>query len=369
MTTEEFIDKSAILHGNKYDYSDTCYIKVSEKIIINCYKHGPFRQLPYSHLRGVGCSKCGFADRLHKRLTSSVFFDRCSQKHKNKYDYSRSSFKTISENIDIICPNHGLFTIIAKKHLKGVECPTCKCDEKNNQFDDFVLKANIFHNGKYNYSSSLFKNKYTDIDIICPVHGNFRQPPFRHLKSGCKLCGDALRISKNTISVDEFIRRARGIHGSDYIYDNTNYINSSVKIYIRCSKCNSTFPQTPTSHLRGRGCPICKLSHGERKINNVLLAKDIKFNRQKTFNDLLGIGGKHLKFDFFVPDYNICIEYDGEQHFNTESRYWSNYVMEHDNIKNLYCANNKIRLLRISYLDKDRIEEILLSNLGIGSKS
>lgn len=230
--------------------------------------------------------------------------------------------------------------------------------------DEFIKKSIEVHGHKYDYSLSKFKNKYTDIEIICPKHGSFKQPPFRHFKSGCRLCGIHSRINKCILSNDEFIKRAIQIHGSIYNYDRVGYKNSTTKVHIHCNRCNNEFYQTPASHLQKRGCPNCKLSHGENKINNFLITKNIKFQKQKTFKSLVSEKGTPLRFDFFVEEFKLCIEYDGQQHADIKSKFWTPVIKENDNKKNEFCVLNNIHLLRISYLDFNNIEEILLSTLS-----
>ena len=150
------------------------------------------------------------------------------------------------------------------------------------------------------------------------------------------------------------IEKAKNVHGNKYDYSNMNYINSYTKVEIICPK-HGSFYQAPQDHIHSKaGCPICKESKGELLISNILNELNIDYNRQKTFPDL-----KYkslLYFDFYLPDYNICIEYDGEQHFKSVDYFGGEKVFEEnkirDKIKNEYCNNNNIRLIRISYDEK-----------------
>jgi len=234
--------------------------------------------------------------------------------------------------------------------------------------DQFIEESIKIHENKYDYSLVEFKVKHKDVTIICPIHGKFQQWPKRHLLGGCKLCGINNRIAKLFINKNIFIERAVKIHGNYYNYDSVDYKYSNIKVDIKCNTCNLIFSQTPASHLQKRGCPKCKFSQGEKQIEKFLTDNNIIFIYQKIFKDLKGMKGGYLKFDFYIPENNLCIEYDGEQHFDTTSKYWSNSIVENDNKKNLYCRENNIQLLRISYLDKDRIEEIISSMLAIAPK-
>jgi very-short-patch-repair endonuclease len=108
----------------------------------------------------------------------------------------------------------------------------------------------------------------------------------------------------------------------------------------------------------GCGCPKCNYSKGEMKIQLWLEKNRIKFTPQKTF-DGCKYRGK-LRFDFYIPSKNLCIEYDGEQHFIQQGRNRNlNENRKRDDIKNGYCKNKKITLLRISYKKMKCIEDIL----------
>ena len=119
------------------------------------------------------------------------------------------------------------------------------------------------------------------------------------------------------------------------------------------------FNQTPNKHLNGRGCPKCRYSKGEKKIYSILVKKDIKFETQKKFIDCKY--KRFLKFDFYIPHINTCIEFDGEQH-TRPINYWGGEkefkkTQKRDQIKNEYCEKNNIKLYRIKY--NENIEKIL----------
>ena len=120
--------------------------------------------------------------------------------------------------------------------------------------NEFIRRANIVHNGKYDYSESYYVNMRTDICIICPEHGEFYQKPNNHLnlKQGCIICSG--KFHKTT---DQFIEDARKIHGDNYDYSEVEYINCKVKVCIKCLY-HGNFYQTPDAHLNQKqGCPRC----------------------------------------------------------------------------------------------------------------
>ena len=107
----------------------------------------------------------------------------------------------------------------------------------------------------------------------------------------------------------EFIEKAKLIHKDTYDYSNVEYKTNRQKIEIICKK-HGSFIQTPHAHLSGQGCPICKQRILEKEINNFLIENNIKYEYQKKIDWL----GKQ-SLDFYLPDYNIAIECQGIQHF------------------------------------------------------
>lgn len=80
-----------------------------------------------------------------------------------------------------------------------------------------------------------------------------------------------------------------------------------------------------------------------------MVNNNLYFISQKSFSNCLSIKGRKLKFDFYLPDYNLCIEYDGPQHYNKKNFLYSDLLYENDKIKNKFCENNNIKLIRIKY--------------------
>lgn len=362
-TTEEFVIDAKSIHGNKYNYNGV-YVNNYTKFSIECSNHGIFWQRPTEHLSGHGCPMCngGIKSTLDK------FISNANEIHNKKYDYSNVIYKNNHSKIIIICPNHGLFLQTPGNHLCGKGCPKCKNEKlkiiKLSNISDFICKANIKHNFNYNYEKYIYINAHTDGIIVCNVClCDFTQSPNTHLNgSGCPYCYGNLKLTK-----DEFVRRAVKIH-NDYNYDNFNYINANIKSNIICPK-NHVFEQTPSKHLQGHGCPLCKRSKGELKIISFLYKYNIEFKCQKTFDDCRNPKTYHkLKFDFYIPSKNLLIEYDGRQHFNVGLYSWNDITLKYtqykDQIKTYYAKKNNINLLRISYVKFNKIEQILSEKLN-----
>lgn len=288
------------------------------------------------------------------RKTTEQFIKDAIKVHGNKYDYSLVDYKTNDKNIKIICKIHGEFNQIASDHLRGCGCSQCSSNKRYTT-QEFIEKSNIIHNYKFDYSLVNYKNNHTKIKIICPIHGVFEQKPNDHLRGhGCKHCYDDTNIKKQI-----FIDRSNVLHNNKYDYSLVNYINSYTDVIIICP-VHGEFLQNPNNHMSQNGCPICNESKGELEIRNLLEKHNIKYEYQKTFDDCKHI--KSLTFDFFLSDFNICIEYNGKQHY-TPIEYFGgektlNEIIKRDTIKIEYCKNNNINLIVIKY-DENNFSKIL----------
>jgi len=356
-----FIDESKKIHGDKYDYSLVDYKNNKTKVKIICPLHGVFEQLPISHKK-CGCKKCYIEN---KRIKWRDVLNNFIQIHGDKYDYSLVNYKDNSTKITIICHRHGVFDQTPKIHKKGSGCPRCS----KNYFDGeekLVNKFNKIHNNKYDYSNMVYKNDMSKIDIICRSHGLFSQIVNNHLNGkGCPKCGKHKTKIKQRLSKEEFIEKSINIHGSKYNYSLVDYINNSTKVKIKCDK-HGYFYQIPKNHLLGKGCSKCNFSKGEMKIENYLKKNNIKYVIQKQFEDLKSDKDKFLRFDFFLPNINTCIEYNGKQHYEPIDRFGGVDSYKRriylDNEKKKYCNKNDINLITISYLNENNIPKILENN-------
>lgn len=229
--------------------------------------------------------------------------------------------------------------------------------------ENFIKKANIEHNEFYDYSIVNYINSRTKIDIICPLHGIFKQLANNHLNGSiCPKCRNEKLSLKFRSSLDYFIKKANEKHENIYEYKNVNYINGNTKITINC-KIHGLFLQTPNNHLNGAGCPKCKESKGERKIHTFLNKYNIDFIREYTIDNCRSNLNKILSFDFYLPKYNLLIEYDGEQHYQSVDFFGGEKSLERqreiDLTKIKFAIENKYYLLKMPYLIYDDIDSTL----------
>ena len=309
-----------------------------------------------------------------KKLTTEEFIERAKEAHGDKYDYSKVKYINSRTKVIIICKKHGEFEQVPAKHLYGSCCEKCSYEYRANNLksnnESFINIAKEIHKNKYNYSHVEYKNAHIKVIIICPIHGKFKQRPSEHLHgNGCAKCGIKKVSSAKLLNNNIFISRSELKHGNKYDYSKINYVNSKTKVIIICKE-HGEFKQRPAKHIHGQGCPKCNTYKGEEKIKLYLKENNVSFTQQKTFKDC-----KYkalLKFDFYLPDHRALIEFDGEQHFKPVQFAGISLKKAEDNfkeqlikdaIKDKYCEDNNIELIRIQYTEFDRIEEILKKTL------
>jgi len=372
MNNQEFIAKAIRIHRKKYDYSQSEFNNISTKVKIVCPIHGLFYQTPSNHLMGKGCAKCGFISSANSsRKTQDEFIRQASLKHNNFYDYSRVKYINNGTKVEIICPVHGVFKQTPSSHIAGRGCRDCGYENlskvNRTPFSTFIAKAKKIHNDKYSYKQA--ENEWVDlkhkVTINCPTHENFKQLSVVHLNgSGCPRCSKVARITREL-----FIKRAKYIHGDSYDYSLVPIINSHQKVKIICKK-HGVFIKDTIKHLRQiAGCPKCKRSKGEVLISKFLDDSKIKYEEQKVFASCRD--KKELPFDFYLPDYQILIEFQGQQHFAPYDRFGGlkafNALKERDSIKKIWAKNTGVKLITIS--DRKEINSIIINAISKTNKN
>lgn len=289
-------------------------------------------------------------------ITTEEYIKKAMMCHKeNRYDYSLTIYKGQRKKIKIKCNRCGeFFEQKPDSHLRGGECVKCYGYDtlKFNQ-EEYIDKCKKIHGeNRYDYSMVKYKNSRTHIRLKCNECGNiFDQNARSHSRGfGCRICANNKKLT-----TEEFIKKSKKIHGENrYDYSLSIYTNGRNKVLIKCNKCRHLFEVRAESHHRGQGCPRCNDSKGEKKISDFLKNKYINYEPQKRFKECRY--KLPLPFDFYLPDYNMCIEYDGKQHSHNIF-YFGGKIRENlyeelkirDKIKDEYCNKNEIRLLRINY--------------------
>lgn len=169
LSTEEFIKLSKAVTGDQYNYSKTVYKNSKDKICIICPEHGEFWQRPDHHLKGHGCRKCaGRKISQTKSLGQEEFIYRGNKIYTGFYDYTKVNYKNRNTNVCIICPEHGEFWQCPDSHLQGVGCKKCSGREQLNT-ESFIERGKKKHGDKYSYEKTKFINRATKVVITCPI--------------------------------------------------------------------------------------------------------------------------------------------------------------------------------------------------------
>jgi len=360
-TINEFIEKARKIHNDKYGYQKFDYQGAIIPGIITCPSHGEFKQRPNNHLSGSGCKKCMYEKQaLDRKKSINTFIKEANKINNNKYNYSQVKYINARTKVKIICPIHGEFEQKPVNHLAGTGCVHCSETQFNN--DVAIDKFKQIHGDKYDYSCVKYLSYNKKISIICKAHGKFLQSPRKHIEGrGCPKCGLVKRINSRRLLNQDFINKANKIHNNRYDYSQVKYINTYTRVKIICP-IHGEFKQKPNYHLLGSGCPVCNISKGEKAIARYLNINNIKYTQQKRFTECKDKAP--LKFDFFLPEYNLCIEFNGEQHYQFVKHFHRTEDVfkrsqNRDKIKKNYCRRSRIKLVTIAYNQISRIDSIL----------
>ena len=354
MSKEEFLKKARDIHGYKYQYLNLSDKVLSTDIIDIMYNEVLYKQRVVKHITLKRCP-----EKNTNIKTTNQFILECKERWGDKYDYSLTEYKGALKKVKIIYQGQ-IFEQVASLHLNGAQP-----EFRNKTTENFIRKSKLVHGDKYDYRYVNFKSSqqvvqigYNDVFYL--------QTPENHLSGNCPE-NRCLSERKSTIV---FIKESNLVHDFKYSYVKTDYIKNQIKVIITCP-IHGDFNQRPLSHLQGMGCPSCNDSKGEREIAKFLDKYGIVYDRQKKF-----IGCRNvfeLPFDFYIPSMRICIEFDGRQHYEPIGYFGGVSTFEklkvNDKIKNDYCEDNYINLIRIKYDQENIIWEILWDNLKSFIKS
>ena len=286
------------------------------------------------------------------------FIRRAKEVHGDKYDYSATVYENSRKKVTVICPEHGPFKIWPMDHLRGVGCGKC---------------FNVYKRGKTGQE----KSREQFIEKARMVHGDkydYSKVVYENNKKEvCIICPEhgefwqkpnthlngegCYKCAYKIYDTESFIREARKVHGDKYDYSKVVYKRADENVCIICPE-HGEFWQTPRNHVHHTaGCPICLESKLERQVRKCLKKKDIKFIGQKKFNWL-----GYQSLDFYLPDYNIGIECQGIQHFEPvdfsgkgNAEKCFEEVKRLDKRKRELCEEKKVILKYINY--DENVEE------------
>jgi hypothetical protein len=234
----------------------------------------------------------------------------------------------------------------------------------------FINKATAIHGTNFSYLTK-YNGLKQKITIKCNKCGRIKEIlPSSHLHptiaGRCPSCAAIARY-KTTLHKRKtrFYKQCNKTHKNKYQYFD-DYINTRSKIKVYCTIHQEVFLIKAGSHVEGQGCSLCYSSIGETIIRDFLIKHNIEYHKEYSFANCNSQKGFPLRFDFYLPAYNSCIEYDGLQHFqqvrdNTREGFL--YRQLNDKIKDEFCKTNNIKLIRINYKQQNQIYPILNGEL------
>lgn len=290
-------------------------------------------------------------------------------REKNKYVEVLEPYKGCNIHLKCKCKSCGYeWKMTPSNLIRGRGCPECRGSQIGNRLrkthDAFVdemsgINPDIILLGKY-------KGAFEPIECKCIKHNNIFFSSPTHLlngKTGCSKC----RSEKISISLmkshNDFVDDLHVINPSIKVIG--DYVGSGKRILVKCLKCNHEWTPQAGSLLCGTGCPKCCYSKGEERISNYLKSNSIDYELHYWFDDLRGIGGKKhlpLSYDFYLPEYNMLIEYQGQFHDNTAPQQTDEQFevqKEHDRLKKEYALSHDYNFLEIWYWNYKNIEQII----------
>ena len=306
------------------------------------------------------------------------------------YDFSLFEYNGNRDNKSIIiCPEHGEFKNnyhYVIKSYNGLVCKECRNEYQQlkifqniygNDFDFKLHLISLIKNLKHNHidinkivNDIQYNSTKSIIKLCCKKHGEFNTTyPTLKLKTGCPDCkkenGRGRRIYdlKYIQDIAKYNNckcistKYKGLDNRyDFICENNNHFTTTLRMLVNDNKkvwCN---------------CKLCnpkRISKAEDIIADYLNENNIFYITEKRFDDCKSDKNRPLRFDFYLPDYNICIEYDGKHHYEPIKYFGGEIVYErtivNDVLKNKYCEDNNIKLIRIPYTEKNNICTILNS--------
>lgn len=382
-----------------YDYTGVntdLYVKAKHlpknsnaRVIVYCDDCGCMMETPYRNYNGIinkggayRCRKCNAPYTSKIRINNNKEkglknFERLTHNMGYKSIAKIEDYKGCDVPMPFICSKHGVQFLSISQLQQSVLCPECGKEVKKAKTEseklsvETIIKRVSMKNNDVFLNPDEYVDRFTkNMKIKCSCGNIFITSfcSFDNSSGYCPECAIIVSTKPRTLSKDEIINRCTR-NEKCYIINPDDYMNCNTKnLIFECEKCGETFIKDFAHYYYQKEiyCHKCSAarSKGEEIIENILSEYNINFIRQKRFKDCKNI--KPLPFDFYLPDYNTCIEFDGKQHYE-KNVYDTDKSFElrqkRDKIKTDYCKEKKIKLIRIPYLERDNIRNILKTEI------
>ena len=369
---QEFEEKEYILLTNRK-------LKCDEKYEYICKKHidkgSQFIDWGHFHCSKRGCYYCGRERTEAARRKDLSEYDGRALAESKGFEYVGMSKYDKKIWVQFICPKHRQYGVqeMPYNNMKRVVIGCRHCIGRDDDEEETLREMH-----KVNPFLELlepYRGRTKRTQMLCTLHNVVsRKTPYDAIIGiGCVQCGLEKLSQQAKLPEDVFVSRLKGKFPHIVLKNGYDGITNLAKFH--CENCNSDFMDY-ADYVERRGCPVCNSTSMEQQIAQVLTNHNIVYKPQFSFNDCKD--KRKLPFDFYLPDYNILVEYDGQQHYRpvnfggiSDEKAFENFkkTQRHDSIKTTYCESNKIPLLRIPYWESKNIEQILLDYIkGIITK-
>ena len=357
-----------------YELISTEYVDADTKLEYICPKHKEqgVQRIDFRHLhRGQGCRFCGQENKKSGRQKDLVDYNAKELTESKGMEFINITRENSKLYIYYICPKHRQYgvqkTTLQSMQRKKIGCPYCIGKNKTTESfkkDLFKINSNIEVLGEYISAKS-------PIQCRCKIDGTewFPRPNNLLNGEGCPECGRIASNKNGTKANEKFLLQLKEINKN--ITPLEEYVQAKIKIWVSCKICEHKWQVTPDNLLSGNGCPECAAPKHEKKLINFLTGLGYSVETQKKYNDCRDI--LPLPFDLYIKELNLLIEYDGEQHYmpvnfggisDDEALINFQTTKRHDQIKNDYCEENNIPLIRIPYWEKNNLFQFLIDNIN-----
>jgi hypothetical protein len=325
------------------------YVNTSTKIFLKC-ENGHMYDVQFKKFKiGKRCRFCkGGVKLTYQEVKSQIEFN-------DGYKLVSTEYKNNSTPIEIQCPNNHVYKTTWQSYQQGKRCNLCI---SNRPYSYLEIKESVIENGYVLLTEEKdYVNANTSIVTCCPNKHTYTTTFTRFSKGvRCGECVGGIRLEYKDVK--------QIVEADKYELVSTTYTNNTEKLTMQCDK-GHRFEMNMSNFNQGNRCPTCCSSKGEKRIRDYLISKNIKFSEQYRIKDCKNI--RPLPFDFAILNedstLNCLIEYDGRQHFEVANCFGGidafNTTKINDEIKNNYCFENEIRLIRIPYTDFNVINSIL----------